>query len=66
MSRTFPIPNQVKVELSVPGEVVDDVDVFFLRYTFLVFFGVVGGVGDESSGVKLWISQTSHASLVEG
>ena len=66
MSRTFPIPNQVEVELSVPGEVVDDVDVFFLRYNFLVFFGVVGGVGDESSGVKLWISQTSHASLVEG
>jgi len=55
MSRNFSIPVQVKVESSVPREVVEDADVF-LCHIFLVFFGIVGGVGDGSSGVMLWIS----------
>ena len=33
----------------------EDVGVF-LHHTFLVFFGVVGGVGDGSSVAKMWIS----------
>jgi len=45
--------DQVEVEPSVPGEVVEDIDVFFFRHTFLVFFGVAGGVGDGSSDGKL-------------
>ena len=48
----FDIPDQVDVISSVPGEVVavDDV-LFFLRHTFLVFFGGVGAVGTGSSDV---------------
>ena len=48
----FSIPDQVEVVSSVPGEVVavDDV-LFFLRHTFLVFFGGIGGAGTESSDV---------------
>jgi len=44
----FSIPDQVEVESPIPGEVVMDVNVFSLHYTFLVFFGVVGGVGAGS------------------
>jgi hypothetical protein len=40
--------------------VVGDVDVFFLRHTFLVFFGGVGGVGIGSSDEGLMISKSSH------
>ena len=57
------IPDQVEVVSSVPGEVVVDIDVFFLRHTFLVFFGGVGGVGAGSSDVGLRISKSSHAVL---
>ena len=48
----FSIPDQVEVVSSVPGEVVavDDV-LFFLRPTFLVLFGGVGGAGTGSSDV---------------
>ena len=48
----FSIPGQVEVVSSIPEEVVAGVDVFFfLRHTFLVFFGGVGGAGTESSDV---------------
>jgi len=40
--------------------VVVDVDVFFLRHTFLVFFGGVSGVGAGSSDVGMRISKSSH------
>ena len=66
MSRTFSILDQVKVESFIPGEVVVDADVSFLRHNFLVFFDVVAGVGDGSLGIKLWISQSSHAGSVVG
>ena len=47
------MPDQVEVVSSIPGEVVavDDV-LFFLRHTFLVFFGGVGGVGTGSSNAR--------------
>ena len=54
MSRTFSVSDHVEVELSMLGEVVEDVDVFFLRQTFFVVFGVVGGVGDGSSNFGLF------------
>ena len=56
MSKTFYIPDQVKVESSVPREVIVDDDV--------VFLGVVSGTGNGSYGAMLWISQSSHAGCV--
>ena len=48
-----------------PEEVVEDVDVFFFRHTFLLFFVVVSGVGDGSLDRRLCIFQSSHVGLAD-
>ena len=54
MSRTFSIPDQIEVEPSIPEEVVEDTDIFFLCHAFLVFLDAAGAVGDRSSGVRMY------------
>jgi len=56
----------LRFDPSVPGEVVVDIDVFFLRHTFLVCFGGVGGVGDGSLVVGLWTSKSSPTGFAGG